>query len=255
MAETKSIVPSNDVSTTIIPASTDTAEINMNNTLSSNSSTTNDENDNDNVVVHTETESQQPLLLGNDADELPLQFRWTLWYSAPRDTELEANRKWDQERVKQIVEFGTVEEFWRVFNNLAPPSNLPDGADLHLFRSGVSPAWEDPFNSKGGTWTYRLSKDDGTNKLDTTWFNSVLTMIGDNFDDADDICGLVVSIRSKANRIQLWVRHAEDRDAVRRIGKQFKDVNRIKQQTKIFFYSHDDQKDYAKPNKPSEMVL
>jgi len=245
MAETQSLVPPND-----FPQAT----VDMTNASSDTSIVLNNK-DNAMNTVHTETESQQPLLSGNDTDELPLQFRWALWYSAPRDIESENNKKWDQERVKQIIEFGTVEEFWRVFNNLSAPSNLQDGADLHLFRSGVSPAWEDPFNSKGGTWTCRLSKDDGTNKVDTTWFNSVLTMIGDNFDDADDICGLVVSVRSKTNRIQLWVRHADDREAVRRIGKQFKDVNRIKQQTKIVFYSHDDQKDYAKPNKPSEMVL
>jgi len=210
-------------------------------------------NNNEYENVHKETETQQPLSL-NAMDELPLQFRWSLWYSAPRDLDSD-NKKWDQERVKQIVEFGTVEEFWRVFNNLAPPSNLQDGADLHLFRAGVSPAWEDPFNNKGGTWTYRISKDDVTHKIDSTWFNSVLTMIGDNFDDADDICGLVVSVRAKTNRVQLWIRHADDREAVRRIGKQFKDINRIRQQTKIVFYSHDDQKDFAKPSKSSEMVL
>jgi len=153
------------------------------------------------------------------------------------------------------VEFGSVEEFWRVFNNLTPPSNLSEGSDLQLFRATVAPAWEDPFNTKGGTWTYRINKEESSHKLDTTWFNTVLTIIGDNFDDADDICGIAVSMRAKTNRIQLWVRHAEDRDAVRRIGKQFKEINRIKTQQKLLFYSHDDQKDFSKPNKPSEMVL
>jgi len=196
---------------------------------------------NDSKIIETQEKSTR--LIENNInnssnlilnEELPLQFRWSLWYSPPREIDND-NKKWNQERVKQIVEFGTVEEFWRVFNNLAPPSNLQDGSDLHLFRSGVSPAWEDPFNTKGGTWTYRISKDDVTHKIDSTWFNSVLTMIGDNFDDADDICGLVVSIRPKTNRVQLWIRHADDRDAVRRIGKQFKDINCIRQQTKIIF--------------------
>jgi len=211
--------------------------------------------DNNEAVANINNDNtvQQPLL-SSISDELSLQFRWSLWYNAPRDMDSD-NKRWNQERVKLVVEFGTVQEFWRVFNNLCPPSNLPDGADLYLFRAGVSPAWEDPFNSKGGSWTYRIPKDDGTHKIDTAWFNSVLTMIGDNFDDADDICGLVLSIRAKTNRMQLWVRHADDREAVRRIGKQFKDINRIKQQTKIFFYSHDDQKDFGKPNKPSEMLL
>jgi len=259
MAEIQSILPLNDLNNSL------TSKINDSNIIVTQSSIktpaenltngTHDKNDNNKKFENEqkETEAEQSLPL-NITDELPLQFRWTLWYSAPRDIDSE-NKKWDQERVKQIVEFGTVEEFWRVFNNLAPPSSLQDGSDLHLFRGGVSPAWEDPFNNKGGTWTYRIAKDDVTHKIDSTWFNSVLTMIGDNFDDADDICGLVVSIRAKTNRVQLWIRHADDRDAVRRIGKQFKDINRVRQQTKIIFYSHDDQKDFAKPNKPSEMVL
>ena len=116
----------------------------------------------------------------------------------------------------------------RVFNNLTPPSSLKEGSDLQLFRAGVSPAWEDSFNAKGGTWTYRITSDDTTKKLDTAWFNTVLTMIGDQFDDADDICGVVVSKRSQTNRLGLWIKHADDRDAVKRIGKQLKEMNRIK---------------------------
>ena len=148
------------------------------------------------------------LLAVGTKNELPLQFRWALWYSAPKTADAETAHKWDTERAKQIVEFGSVEEFWRVFNNLTPPSNLSSGSDLQLFRAGVQPAWEDPFNAKGGSWTVKVGKDN-KNKFDTIWFNTVLTMIGDNFDDADDICGITVSARPKYNRMQLWTRYAD----------------------------------------------
>jgi len=187
----------------------------------------------------------------NAEDELPLQYRWALWYAAPKSKDKE--KKWDTERNKKVVEVGTVKEFWRVFNNLAPPSTLKEGSDLQLFRAGVSPAWEDAFNAKGGTWTYRISTDDTTQKLDTAWFNTVLTMIGDQFDDADDICGVVVSKRSNSNRLGLWIKHADDRDAVKRIGKQLKEMNRIK--SRIRFLSHDDAKNLGKATRPSEMIL
>eukprot|EP01084_Bolivina_argentea_P013675 25648_1 len=94
----------------------------------------------------------------NIDEDLVLQYRWSLWYSAPKSKDKE--KKWDTERLKKVVEFGNVKEFWRVFNNLAPPSTLKEGSDLHLFRQGVSPFWEDSFNAKGGTWTYRIGKDD-----------------------------------------------------------------------------------------------
>lgn len=195
-------------------------------------------------------EPAKPDTLNHD-DDLSLQYRWALWYSAPKSKDKE--KKWDTERVKRVVEVGNVKEFWRVFNNLAPPSTLKDGSDLQLFRAGVSPAWEDPFNQKGGTWTYRVSADDSNQKLDTAWFNTVLMMIGDQFDDADDICGCVVSKRAQTNRLGLWIKHSDDRDAVKRIGKQLKDINRIK--SRIYFYSHDDAKNFSKPNKASEMII
>jgi len=200
--------------------------------------------------AEADSEPANPDTLNAD-DDLSLQYRWALWYSAPKSKDKE--KKWDTERVKRVVEVGNVKEFWRVFNNLAPPSTLKDGSDLQLFRAGVSPAWEDSFNQKGGTWTYRVSADDSNQKLDTAWFNTVLMMIGDQFDDADDICGCVVSKRAQTNRLGLWIKHSDDRDAVKRIGKQLKDINRIK--SRIYFYSHDDAKNFSKPNKPSEMIL
>jgi len=200
-------------------------------------------------VVDEEHEADPGQL--NAEDELPLQYRWALWYAAPKSKDKE--KKWDTERNKKVVEVGTVKEFWRVFNNLAPPSQLQEGADLQLFRAGVSPAWEDSFNAKGGTWTYRISKDDATKKLDIAWFNTVLTMIGDQFDDADDICGLVVSKRSTNNRLGLWIKHADDKDAVKRIGKQLKEMNHIK--SRITFTSHDDAKNLGKSNRSSYMMI
>eukprot|EP00483_Globobulimina_turgida_P005878 UN05888 len=121
-------------------------------------------------------------------DDLVLQYRWSLFHASPKNKDAD-QKKYDIDRVKKIVEFGNVREFWRVFNNLTPPSLLTEGSDLFLFRSGVTPQWEDIFNAKGGTWTYRLNRvqnRDCNNLIDNTWFNTILTMIGDQFDDADD---------------------------------------------------------------------
>ena len=49
-----------------------------------------------------------------DVDEdLTLQYRWALWYSAPKSKDKE--KKWDTERVKKVVEVGNVKEFWRYY--------------------------------------------------------------------------------------------------------------------------------------------
>jgi len=189
-------------------------------------------------------------------DELKLQFRWALWYSAPKDPDQE--KKWEKERAKKIVEFETIQEFWSIFNNLCAPSKLQEGADMQLFRAGVQPQWEDAFNAKGGAWTLRLRASSEDNdyharKLDSVWYNTVLTVIGDNFDDADDICGIYVSLRAKMNRVQLWTKHADDREAVTRIGKQFKEVNHVRSPQRIVFQSHEDAK--SADRKPADQMM
>jgi len=67
-------------------------------------------------------------------------------------------------------------------------------------------------------------------KLNKCWTYLVLALIGEQFDDGRDICGAVVSIRGRRNRIQLWVRDASPSNstAVRRIGAQLKKTIEIR---------------------------
>ena len=54
--------------------------------------------------------------------------------------------------------------------------------------------------------------------LDRVWQNLVCAMIGEQLDDGDDVCGAVISIRPKVQRIQIWLRKKNDFDTVERIG-------------------------------------
>jgi len=51
-------------------------------------------------------------------DELALQYRWSIWYSAPKDS-TDEQKKWDTDRTRRVVEFGTVGEFWRFVNPIS----------------------------------------------------------------------------------------------------------------------------------------
>jgi translation initiation factor 4E len=42
------------------------------------------------------------------------------------------------EDIRKVVGFDSVEEFWGLYNNIVPPSQLPGKANYYLFR--VSPA-------------------------------------------------------------------------------------------------------------------
>lgn len=47
---------------------------------------------------------------------------------------------------------GSVEQWWGLYTHLARPSELPPLSDLHLFKLGIKPMWEDPANVNGGKW-------------------------------------------------------------------------------------------------------
>eukprot|EP00484_Ammonia_sp_Unknown_P000900 CAMPEP_0197021834 /NCGR_PEP_ID=MMETSP1384-20130603/2731_1 /TAXON_ID=29189 /ORGANISM="Ammonia sp." /LENGTH=234 /DNA_ID=CAMNT_0042449747 /DNA_START=138 /DNA_END=842 /DNA_ORIENTATION=+ len=182
------------------------------------------------------TEATDDLL--NDANvELPLQYQWTLWHTAP-----DRSGGWSA-NYKQIAQFSTVNEFWRLFNNIAPPSLLDSGSSYHLFKGKVKPAWEDKFNENGGAWAFRFnppkskqqgrdqrggggteSKLEAANSANYAWYHSVLNMIGNNFTHSEDICGLVITIK-KAGRgkIELWIKDAKSNQKVKDIGLQFKE--------------------------------
>ena len=64
-----------------------------------------------------------------------------------------------------------------LFNNIKPPSWLPQRTDLHLFKEGIKPAWEDPLNEKGGSWTYALPKGAPGEQLDKIWLDGVRALV------------------------------------------------------------------------------
>lgn len=118
-----------------------------------------------------------------------------------------------------IGEFNTVEEFCRYFNWLKPPSKLERNSNYHLFKSGIKPMWEDEANANGGKWV--LTMKNNPQLLDRCWSWLAMALVGEELEgDADEICGAVVSLRSKVDRIQVWTRSKEDVEKLNGIGKK-----------------------------------
>jgi hypothetical protein len=86
-------------------------------------------------------------------------------YDAPQ-----TGKNWE-DKLQKVNTFGTVEDFWRLVNNLAPPSKLPLSSNYHMFKEGVKPAWEDAFNAQGGKWSVLIPRN--SNKSDSSWLYSV----------------------------------------------------------------------------------
>ena len=117
-----------------------------------------------------------------------------------------------------VGEFDTVESYCRYFNWLKPPSKLDRNSNYHLFKSGIKPMWEDEANANGGKWV--LTMKNNPTLLDQSWQWLTMALVGEELDESDEICGAVVSLRSKVDRIQLWTRSKDDVEKVNSIGRK-----------------------------------
>lgn len=84
--------------------------------------------------------------------------------------------------------------------------------------------------------------------MDQLWLNTLLAMIGEQFDEGDEICGAVASVRARQEKIALWTRTATNEAAQMSIGKQWKEF--IDYNEKIQYMFHEDaKKDKAARNR------
>jgi len=169
----------------------------------------------------------------------PLQNRWTWWYDNPGKKTSQSS--WG-EFLKQIMTFDTVEDFWRLYNNIVPASQLAAGSDYHLFKENVEPKWEDPANNKGGKWIINMPTKNRASELDRLWLWTVLACVGESFSDTnnDEVCGCVVSVRKSQDRIALWTRTATNEIATTAIGRHLKQILEFQDNAVLGYQAHAD---------------
>ncbi|KAG9017125.1 eukaryotic translation initiation factor 4E [Tulasnella sp. 427] len=178
----------------------------------------------------------------------PLYTPWTLWFDSPQTkgkaagtpatpvsatipaTPLTAQAQSWMDDIKKVINFDSVEEFWGLYNNIVPPSQLPQKANYYLFKENIIPAWEDDANKYGGKWSIQLPRDKNRNHIDKMWLYTMLAAIGETFDPVfsqaaanagseDDaspktappqslITGVIVSTRPQFYRLSIWTRLA-----------------------------------------------
>ncbi|KAG2238922.1 hypothetical protein Bca4012_023706 [Brassica carinata] len=162
-----------------------------------------------------------------------LEHSWTFWFDNPS---LKSKQTTWGGSLRSVFTFSTVEEFWSLYNNMRHPSKLGNGADFYCFKHNIEPKWEDPICANGGKWTMNFSRE----KSDKFWLYTLLALIGEQFDHRDEICGAVVNVRTKQERISIWTKNASNEAAQMSIGKQWKEF--LDYNNSIGFIIHEDAK-------------
>lgn len=85
-----------------------------------------------------------------------LQHPYCLWFSRrrvvpPRNSQVNWTQGYSQ-TLRLVGQVGTVEQWWALYTHIVRLSDLPPHLDLHLFKKGIQPMWEDSANIKGGKW-------------------------------------------------------------------------------------------------------
>jgi len=153
----------------------------------------------------------------------PLENEWSFWYDKRPATSRRVRGEQDsyENNLKEIGNFGTVEDFWRYYNHMVKPSKIETNANYHFFKKGIKPMWEDAQNSKGGKWVITL-KDKVL--VDILWENVLLALVGETLDIDDEVCGAVFSRRKGGDRIAVWNRNRDNELAITAVGRQLKAI-------------------------------
>lgn len=154
--------------------------------------------------------------------ELPekhqLQCTWCVWVLLHNSS---VKENWQHSQMN-VHSFSTVEDFWRLFNNIKAPSKL-GSADFSIFKKDVAPAWEDEVCRQGGRWLAKVDKMKSQD-MDQLWLNVVLRILGEGFgEEGSCICGAVVSPRAKNSKVALWISDREEAK-VMAIGRAYLQV-------------------------------
>merc|ERR1712038_274651 len=164
--------------------------------------------------------------------EHKLQYCYCLWFSRKNPGKTPVAKYEDQ--IKAIGAFSTVEQFWAFYSFMVRPGELTGHSDIHLFKHGIRPMWEDKANKNGGKWIVRLRKG----LASRCWENLILAMLGEQFMVGPEVCGAVVSIRYQEDIISVWNRNASDQATTSRIRDTLRRVLNLPQNTIMEYKAH-----------------
>ncbi|EDQ87995.1 uncharacterized protein MONBRDRAFT_33032 [Monosiga brevicollis MX1] len=167
-------------------------------------------------------------------DKHPLQDEWTLWHD---DTSKVRDGDW-KSNIKKVCTVNSVEEFWRLFNNIKSFETLVKGSNYHLFKKNIEPSWEDKANANGGAFNMQCEGE--RFRPHDLWLRTMLSVIGNQYgEDGKYICGVSAKAKRRGERLEMWLNHCDmDDEIAKRIGKRWKEL--VESTQMIQFKKHND---------------
>lgn len=205
-------------------------------------------NENDSQVIsnkdieNKENNPHAASYLLNQISNSPLEYAYSFWFSKrpskgsnPTNTSNPANINYDA-NLRLVGTFNSVEKFWSYYCHMTRPHDLMGHADIHMFKDGIRPLWEDDANKNGGKWIVRLKKG----LANRCWENLILAILGEQFMVGEEICGAVVSVRFQEDLISIWNKTCSNQAVTSRIKDTLKRILNLPPSTILEYKSHND---------------
>ena len=129
--------------------------------------------------------------------------------------------------LNEVYSFSTIEDFWRMYNNTYSVEEIMPNTDYMLFKKGIRPEWEDVHNRGGGKWVVTLPiQEDMEEEVGQAWLKVLVTLISGQIEAEESamINGVVLSVREKHLRLNLWCSDKENQALLKSIGRRFKNM-------------------------------
>lgn len=175
----------------------------------------------------------------------PLEYAYSFWFSKrPGKGQISSSTSnssgtnpinYDS-NLRLVGTFNTVEKYWSYYSHMCRPQDLNGHADIHLFKDGIRPLWEDDANKNGGKWIVRLKKG----LANRCWENLILAILGEQFMVGEEICGAVISVRFQEDLISVWNKTCSNQAVTSRIKDTLKRILNLPPSTILEYKSHND---------------
>jgi translation initiation factor 4E len=158
-----------------------------------------------------------------------LNADWGFWYISRKEKEDDTPYS---ERLKKVVNFNTLEDFFKYYMFLKSASEVERNTDLALFKEGYKPLWE--CCPDGGCWFIRFKKNDDPSEIDIKWERLLFALVGEQFGELN-IIGASLSVRTRETIIELWFNYYKDEGIKSRLGKKMEELLEIEKPIILYF--------------------
>ena len=207
-------------------------------------------NTNNNNINNNNNKNEE---IVSEPNKTKLENRFSFWYRIDTIIQYQLqkqalNKNEYENQVKKIAEFGTVEDFWGIFQHLRKPDSCKAGIEYFMFKEPIKPMWEDENNKNGGRISIKLRKEFTT----IIWEEMIFALIGGILpkEMKDEINGIVVTSRKEYNTLQIWFKNYET-NLIADLEQCIRDILVIPPEVNLEikqFYKNNNKKEYNNNN-------